>query len=194
MPDAQNTAYMIGFFAIFATLLGPLLAVQAQKSIERWTEKRKRKMQIFHALMATRAYRLSHQHVEALNMIELEYHDCRLKKGKKVIDAWKAYHDSLNYSLANDSTFQKRDDLFIDLLYEMALYLKYDFDKISLKRSSYVPIAHGKAEDNQNLIQENLLKILSGEKSLPIAVTDLLVDQEILASQKKTRSLVGSQN
>lgn len=51
---------------IAATLLGPILAVQAQKWVEIWNEKRNRKLRIFYNLMATRAGRVSDRHVEAL--------------------------------------------------------------------------------------------------------------------------------
>ena len=51
-----------------ATLLGPVLAVQAQKYIERWRDANIRRDRIFKSLMATRATRLAPQHIEALNL------------------------------------------------------------------------------------------------------------------------------
>ena len=96
---------MIENYALMAaTLIGPILAIQAQKWIERWTEKRNRKLDLFKTLMATRAYRLSHAHVEALNMIEIEFYDCRNSKGKKVMESWRSYFDNLA-----DSDLQKND-------------------------------------------------------------------------------------
>jgi hypothetical protein len=56
---------------IGATILGPILAVQAQKWVEIIRERRGRKLWIFHTLMATRAARTSTEHVQALNMIDL---------------------------------------------------------------------------------------------------------------------------
>ena len=50
---------------------------------------------IFRTLMATRATRLSAEHVQALNGIELTFYGGG-KKEKKVLEAWKAYHDHLN--------------------------------------------------------------------------------------------------
>ena len=44
---------------IGATILGPILAVQAQKAIERFRERRGRKLWVFHTLMGTRAARLA---------------------------------------------------------------------------------------------------------------------------------------
>jgi hypothetical protein len=67
--------FRVGELAIvFATLLGPVLAVQAQKWIERAREKTQRKIAIFRTLMATRATFLSPAHVEALNAIPIEFY------------------------------------------------------------------------------------------------------------------------
>jgi hypothetical protein len=59
---------------VSATLLGPILAVQAQKWLERWRDYRNRKMWVFQTLMATRAARLEAEHVRALNMIDLVFY------------------------------------------------------------------------------------------------------------------------
>ena len=44
---------------VLATVVGPILAVQAQKAVERAQERSRRKSWVFHQLMATRASRLS---------------------------------------------------------------------------------------------------------------------------------------
>lgn len=59
---------------IIATIAGPILAVQAQKWLERLRERRNRKLKVFQQLMATRASRLSTDHVQALNMIDLVFY------------------------------------------------------------------------------------------------------------------------
>jgi hypothetical protein len=186
---------MIENYALMAaTLIGPILAIQAQKCIERWTEKRNRKLDLFRTLMATRAYRLSHAHVEALNMIEIEFYDCRNNKGKKVMESWRSYFDNLA-----DSDLQKNDhktwlsqqnDKFIAMLYEMSKFLRYDFDKVSLKRNGYSPQAHGDAEFRQHQIQEHLLKIFSGEQALPMDVKGFPVDDAALQQQKNLNELL----
>jgi hypothetical protein len=45
--------------SVVAVLLSPLLAVQVQKWLEQYREKRTRKIALFETLMATRAARLS---------------------------------------------------------------------------------------------------------------------------------------
>lgn len=75
---------------ILATAISPFLAVHAQKWIESFRENKNRKLWLFHTLMATRASRVSDRHVEALNMIDIEYHAkwYHSKKRTVVIHAW----------------------------------------------------------------------------------------------------------
>jgi hypothetical protein len=135
---------------IVATVMGPILAVQAQKYLERHRDQKRAKDTIFRVLMATRASRLSGEHVQALNGIELAFYGGG-KKGKKVLEAWKAYHYHLNdKSYAPERTPEwvtRQIDLFIDLLHEMAVSLGYDFDKTHIKNSWYSPEAHGIMEN-----------------------------------------------
>ncbi len=88
---------------ILAVLITPFLAVFVQKQIELWREQRSRKLWVFKTLMSTRGHVLSIEHVQALNMIDLEF----TKSSEKfVISAWKEYHDHLN-SYPRDGENQK---------------------------------------------------------------------------------------
>src|SRR5579862_9610949 len=80
---------------ILAILAGPVLAVQAQKWVENFREKKNRKLHIFRTLMATRApmAKVSAEHVRSLNMIDIEFYD-----DSNVTEAWKEYLDHLNDS------------------------------------------------------------------------------------------------
>lgn len=81
------------WLVIIAIIIAPILAVQIQKFIENRKVIKERKMQVFRTLMATRATSLSPLHVEALNMIDIEFH-----KDKKIVDAWKLLLDNFaNY-------------------------------------------------------------------------------------------------
>jgi hypothetical protein len=75
-----------------ATILGPILAVQAQKWIERVRETRERKLRVFYTLMGSPAARTSAEHVQALNLIDLLF---RRKAEKPIIDAWEIYREHL---------------------------------------------------------------------------------------------------
>ena len=80
--------------SISAIILGPILAVQIEKYLERRRENKNRRLSIFKTLMATRGTVLSWTHVEALNRIDLEFSNN--KKFEKVITTWQEYFDNLS--------------------------------------------------------------------------------------------------
>ncbi|MEL6443322.1 MAG: DUF6680 family protein, partial [Bacteroidota bacterium] len=83
--------------------------------------------------------------------------------------AWNAYHDHLGTSRDNVESWSiYRQDLLIELLYRMGKSLGYDFDKTSIKRTSYFPNGHVDMEDDQLAIRRGLAQILSGDSYLPI--------------------------
>ena len=59
---------------VAAIIIGPILAIQIQKILDNLREKKKRRITIFKTLMSTRATRLNKEHVEALNMIDIEFY------------------------------------------------------------------------------------------------------------------------
>jgi hypothetical protein len=174
---------------IFVTFAGPVAAVQAQKWIERHRDKQKGKDYVFRTLMATRAARLSPEHVRAINMIDLEFYGGGIKE-KHVREAWKQYLDHLNtkfdMNAANIWTV-RQDELFIDLLYAMAECVGYDFDKTHIKNSVYTPIAHGNLEMEQDQIRKGLVNILTGKASIPVAMVS---SPEESAEQGELRRLL----
>src|ERR1700722_1289568 len=128
--------------------LGPVLAVQAQKWIERSRENRARKLNIFHTLMATRGLKAaSFEHVQALNSIDIVF-DGKNAKEKKIILALGEYLDHLNdFPQDNDEHGQRRwnertTDLLISLLQAIGISFGYDFTTVQLKRGVYYPRGH----------------------------------------------------
>lgn len=168
---------------VFSTLAGPVLAVQAQKWIERASERKKRKDWIFQTLMATRSARLAPEHVRALNMIELAFYGPQALRNRKqsegdrqVIAAWREYLDHFSSIAATASTDAIRawnltgDELFINLLEKMGTSLRYDFDRVQLKKGWYSPVAHGKLEADQEAIRLGVADLLAGKTSLKMDV------------------------
>lgn len=51
----------------------------------------------------------------------------------------------------------------------MAKSLGYDYDRTSIKKTSYFPTGYGQMEEDQLVIRRSLAQILSGESHLPIA-------------------------
>lgn len=165
----------------FAVLLGPILAVQAQKIIELLRERRFRRLTLFKTLMSTRAERLSREHVQALNIIDIEFYGKIIfgrhfqnPKEKAITKSWKKYKQHL-YDLAKyestDSWLKEGDKLFTNLLYEMSNFLGYGYDEVQLANDCYRPTAHVNIETTQLEVLTGLADVLKGKNSLPMAVT-----------------------
>ncbi len=89
---------------IVAVILGPIVAVQVQKFIEKLRQSKLAKEAIFKTLMSTRGTLLSPLHVQALNLIDLEFYG-QQEENRKVVDAWKLYRDHLNmYRFSRNGT------------------------------------------------------------------------------------------
>lgn len=173
--------------AIIATLVSPMLAIQTQKLLEKRSEIKSLKIEIFKQLMSTRSpnARLSSIHVNSLNMIDLAFHG-KIKKGKtkrsetenNVISAWKLYFAHLNTPYPDNDTLgaiwnQKSNELFLDLLSKIAEDIGYDFERVQLQTPSYSPIAHGAIENDQLLIRKGLASIFSGESALKMEIVNI---------------------
>ena len=161
---------------IIATLCGPIAAVQAQKFIEAAREKSERRLRVFYTLMGTRAARVSADHVQALNMIDLVFYGINIfglhyqsKRDKAVVTAWNSYRDHLNQQFTPEEAIAwdtRANDYFIELIDCISKALGFDFEKVQIKRGSYNPTAHDQYEIDQNSIRKNLVKILNGEASI----------------------------
>ena len=68
---------------------------------------------------------------------------------------------------ANEWTI-RQIDLFIALLFEMAVCLGYEFDRTSIKNSWYAPQAHETIEQDWHTIRTGLADVLEGKRSLPV--------------------------
>jgi hypothetical protein len=183
------------WLVIIATVLGPILAVQAQKVVERYRERRSRKLNLFAQLMATRAARLSPDHVQALNMIDLVFYGNRRlgklhrsKHEQAVLDAWKEYLDSLGNPGSGEATWNARDEIFTNLLYAIAQDVGLRFDRVQLKRGAYTPQAHEDLELEHRAIRKHVISTLSGEHPLKMQITGFAVDPAAVKTQQEFQS------
>lgn len=168
---------------VTATLLGPVLAVQAQKFLERRREIRQRRVWIFQTLMRTRTAMLSPDHVNAINAVPIEFYGARGAL-KNINIAWKLYLDHLGQSTMPQEVWgPRRLDLFMGLLGKMSLFLGYEFDPVQLRKEIYAPEGHTRLETEQEIMRRGLLKLLSGEGALPMEIRSWPVDKEALAKQ-----------
>lgn len=162
---------------ILAIALGPVLAVQSQKWIERRRASSERKLQIFKTLMTTRARATSYEHVVALNMIDLEF---RGKDYSEIRESWKLYRNHLNSPPMKEGSSSSEKDslgevwnekcirLQVELLEKMGGSLGYKFDKVELEKDIYIPVAHDKLEREQEEIRQGAIDVLSGKKPLKV--------------------------
>ncbi len=158
------------WISIAAILIAPLVAVQLSLWLERRKERRRRQLETFRTLMATRASGLAPDHVKALNMIDVEFYGSD-KRSKAVLQAWRAYLDHLNMAATPSEAWgTRREDLLVDLLQGMAMHLGFEFDRTAIRRTSYFPRGYGEAELEQLEIRKLLLAILRGQRGFPVYV------------------------
>lgn len=166
MPDVR----IIEGATLLAILLGPILAVQANKWVEKASSRKSRKEHVFRTLMATRAARLSPDHVQALNMIDFEFYGGG-EKERRVQNAWNDYRDQLNVPNSPETIevwAQRGNDLFIELLSQMAIAVNYKFEKTHIRKSVYSPVAHGNLEQDNDIIRKGLVDMFSKKFAIPV--------------------------
>ncbi len=154
---------------IWAVYTAPQKTLEAQWKLQQRDEARKRRLQIFTTLMATRGNILDYRYVEALNLIDLEFAETA---EQDIRDAWKHYLDHLsNYPVVDvrdeatrQSVVNQREangkDLLAQLLNKMGKKLGYDFEFTYLKSRAYYPIGHGREMDEQGAVRRGLIKVL----------------------------------
>ena len=167
---------------VAATALSPLIALQVQKLIEEFKEKKSAKRQIFYALMATRATPVHIDRVQALNRIDLEFDQAGRRLDREVISRWHLYADHLNMSVNNANESQavawsaRSDELFTELLFAISQALGYPFDRVYLRRGIYYPQAHGEAERRRDIFERSIIRVLNGDAPLAMKITELPLD------------------
>ena len=183
MADPVEALRLSDLVIAGCTLLGPVLAVQAQKWVEGFREKEARRLTIFRTLMATRATNLSPAHVEALNAVPIDFY-----KDKKVMDAWEEYFMHLTNAPAADPTWNpRRIDLFVKLLVLIGSRVGYRFNVAEMNRT-YFPTAHGELDADQNFIRKAVVGLLKGEISLPVEIKAAASTPEAVALQNELTS------
>ena len=103
-------------------------------------------------------------------MIDLEF-ALNDKNDQSICEAWKAYLDHLNDRNTDGQVWaSRRDELFFEMLMQMARTLGYRIDKTDLRRLTYFPRGHGEFEEDQFRIRKGILEIVEGRAAVPIVV------------------------
>lgn len=163
---------------VFATLVGPILAVHAQGLLDTRRDERRRRLAVFNTLMRTRISPLALEHVNALNAVPLEFQGSS-NKVKGVLAAWRIYINHFGKDTSTPTWGERRLELLTALLQKMGELLKYDLDAVQIEREAYSPMAHGQAAAEQDLIRQGLAAIFKGDTTLPMSVKQMPVDSEM---------------
>lgn len=120
--------------------------------------------------MGTRAHRLSVEHVSALNLVQVVFHDA-----PDVIAQFKTYLSHLNKTAPEGEAgarqfMEERSDLLMDLMHAMASDLGYSFDKRDLEKLSYGPQGWYQEEESIRMVRSLLMDVLSNNKPLNVII------------------------
>ena len=185
----------IGLVTVVAILLAPIFALRVQKKLDAAKEKGQMKLIIFKTLIATYATRVSPDHIQALNMINIEFYGIEI-----VLNSWREYQKHLTTPIpeANNTPtpleerekiakewIEKGSDLFINLLVSMSKEVGYPFDKATLSNGIYYPVAQQKLEEDNRFLRMGLLDILCKNKPISMNVNSFPFDKDTLDKQNK---------
>jgi hypothetical protein len=167
---------------IWAVYIAPQKALEAQWKLQLKHEARDRRMQVFKTLMATRGNILHYRHVEALNLIDVEFSEA---SEKDIRDAWKIYLDHLNSYPSDEEPDdakrnqreERRKDLLAELLQKMGFRLEYGFDFTYLKGRAYYPKGHGTMVEEESAVRKGLIEVLWKGRTLMIRTVEPPVHQ-----------------
>lgn len=166
--SAVITAIATGVM-IWAVYAAPQKALETQWKLQLKDAARARRMEVFRTLMATRGNNLHYRHVEALNLIDVEFSE---PQEKDIRDAWKTYLDHLNtYAVDEDpdeakrtrllnQKEERRKDLLAELLQKMGVHMGYGFDFTYLKGRAYYPQGHGTIVEEEGELRRGLIQML----------------------------------
>lgn len=169
----DTTGIVLSVVTIVAIVLGPVIALDLQRRLDRDREVKIRKLWVFKMLMTYRATPLSPNFVQALNLIDIEF-DANTEKEKAVRNAWKVLLDhfgDLGQSTpATSTSVEKTATLTTNLLLAMGKSLGYDFDEVQIKKGAYYPMGLGNVEQEQHSLRRGLLDVLAGKRRIPVGV------------------------
>ncbi len=150
---------------VAATFLGPIFAVLVAKYNEERSSLKQRRLHIFRILIATRRIPVNPDHVNALNLIEIDFYGY-----KEILDQWKIYMDHLNQNESQEGWNDKREKELSKLLCKIGKVLKYPLDSLETYNSGYAPGKWNYQEQKQEFIFEYIYKLSQGTNTLPISV------------------------
>ncbi|HEY5923138.1 MAG TPA: DUF6680 family protein [Kofleriaceae bacterium] len=175
---------------VIAIMTSPVIAVWIGQVLNERRERVRRRHQVFQALWLTRVDhgsfgRLSAEHVRALNMIEIEFAKTQLDdligRGEaldRVLETWRTYWTALHSTpqkVMDDvncpeasAWFSARDELLVELLFEIGGALGYKIDRERIRASAYAPMSYLSGEAESMAMRTAIRQLIDGERALHI--------------------------
>jgi hypothetical protein len=176
---------------VVSTLIGPVVAVQVQKLIERSGEKRKRQLTVFEVLMATRMTQMSPRHIDAINAIPIAFYGNGKRLGK-IRSEWNDYLKHLSDKQKNETNTElwrgEQRTKLISLIFEISQYLNFSFTKSEIENGIYLPDGHVVQENDQHAVLAGFARIFRGELGFPVWINNLHLAPEDLKQLNKEKS------
>ncbi|HPX89330.1 MAG TPA: hypothetical protein PL133_08675 [Methylophilaceae bacterium] len=154
---------------VFATLVGPILAIWASEWRQKNRQNQERKEWVFRTLMTTRSARLHPDHIQALNHIVFAF-----SNQPEIVDAWGLYFEHLKTTQTqeNQAHWQdKANTLLAKLIHLMAKDLNIPFSETDITQPSYYPRLYELTESEQLELRKLLLEVLRNERSINMNAT-----------------------
>ncbi len=185
------------WITILAIVVGPLLAVLITVWLERRRRDYERRHNVFRSLMKTRRTWANPEHVEALNLVEIEFHGYSyvLEKYRELIGYFEtglARRDDETDARYAERQAERHSNLLSALLLAMSKHLGYGHNQFEILRGGYSPILHGQIEEEQTKIRKLFAGLHDGTMVLPVGVVDFRHPSKILEEARVAEALMQS--
>jgi hypothetical protein len=147
------------WITVAAIILGPILALLAQRGLDWLREKDARRRKLYFTLMSTRAVFASNEHVQALNSIDVVFTNDR-----NIRELWKKCLDHLATDENAPGWNEALLDLRADLYQAIGNKLGYRYTTDYIKRGLYFPKYHDAVLQNQNKVLQGFAKAVEDGK------------------------------
>jgi len=161
------------WITIAAIVLGPVLALFAQRALDWLREKKNRRVQLYMTVMSLRASWLHHDSIRALNSIDTVFDK---RSDQSIRDAWTAvinhsYSQRAEGEEAAREWNQRMNDLRADLYQRMGDAVGYHHTLDYIKSRIYYPQYHVDVELEQMQIRKQFAKAITDD-GLKVIITE----------------------
>jgi hypothetical protein len=144
---------------VIATFMGPIFAVLVSLWREGRNDRQNRRYYIFRTLMATRKIAMSREQVDALNLVETEFHGAGNVQG-----AYADYVGHLYTDVNSPNWDEVRQDHLARVLHHMSVAMRMPLGEARLRSGGYSP----RGWTVRNEIEQYLHDVAMNKASIPM--------------------------